>query len=148
MKGLCNRSLPQKGSLSSKWGRWDRTARQEGRRKEIQKWRVGIEGPEGFLLLRGLLSSFLCICTVQFILYCVNLSLILKIPNCSLMSLLLLLYQSVCPFIGLKNQQLQFSSCLIGLGISSHCRTSEQGLLSIKAKINPRADLISLPHLP
>jgi hypothetical protein len=40
----------------------------------------------------SLLSFILCICPLQFILYCVNLSLILKIPNCSLMSLFLLLY--------------------------------------------------------
>ena len=37
LKGLYNQSSPQMGSLSSKWGRWDRTARQEGRRKEIRK---------------------------------------------------------------------------------------------------------------
>ena len=41
--------------------------------------------------LGSLLSSILCICSLQFILYCVNLSFILKIPNCSLMSLLIFL---------------------------------------------------------
>ena len=37
MKGLCDQSSPQMGSFSSKWGRWDRTARQEVRRKELRK---------------------------------------------------------------------------------------------------------------
>ena len=37
----------------------------------------------------SVLSSILCICSLQFILYYVNLSLILKMPNCSLMSVLL-----------------------------------------------------------
>ena len=37
MKGLCGQSSPQMGLLSSKGGRWDRTARQEGRRKDIRK---------------------------------------------------------------------------------------------------------------
>ena len=31
---LCDQSSPQMGSLSSNWGRYDRIARQEGRRKE------------------------------------------------------------------------------------------------------------------
>ena len=77
--------------------------------------------------LGSLLSSILCICSLQFIVYCGNLSLILKMPNCSLMSLLLFLSQSVYPVNGFKNfiPQLQFSSCLIGLGTSSHCHTSE-----------------------
>ena len=35
MKGLCNQSSPQMGSLSSKWGRYDRTARQEGKGKVV-----------------------------------------------------------------------------------------------------------------
>ena len=47
------------------------------------------------IFLRSLLSSILCICSLQFILYCVNLSLILKIPNRSLTSLFLFLSQSV-----------------------------------------------------
>ena len=55
------------------------------------------------IFLGSLLSSILRICSLQFILYCVNLSLILKMPNCSLMSLLLILSQSVYPAIGLKN---------------------------------------------
>ena len=37
---LCNQTSPQMGSLPSKCDRHDRTARQEGRRKE---WRKGIE---------------------------------------------------------------------------------------------------------
>ena len=37
MKGLCDLSSPQMGSLSSKWSQQDRTARQEGERKEIRK---------------------------------------------------------------------------------------------------------------
>ena len=39
MKELCNQSLPQMGSRSSKMRSVDRTARQEGRRKEISKGR-------------------------------------------------------------------------------------------------------------
>ena len=39
MKGLCDQSSPQMGSLSSKWGRQDRTAHQEGRSKELRKGR-------------------------------------------------------------------------------------------------------------
>jgi len=55
-------------------------------------WSSYISSPFRFviyLFLGSLLSSILCICSLQFILYCVNLSLILKMPNCSLMSLLL-----------------------------------------------------------
>jgi len=37
MKGMYNQSSRQMGSISSKLGRKDRTARQEGRRKEIRK---------------------------------------------------------------------------------------------------------------
>ena len=65
--------------------------------------------------LGNLLSSILCKFSLQFILYCLNLSLILNIPNCSLMSLLLF-----CPkvyimplVLKISFQQLQFSSCLI-----------------------------------
>ena len=46
--------------------------------------------------LGSLLSSILCICSLQFILYSVNLSLILKIRNCSLMSLLLFFFAQKC----------------------------------------------------
>ena len=46
--------------------------------------------------LGSLLSSILCICSLQFILYCVNLSLILKMPNCFLMSLLLFFFVPKC----------------------------------------------------
>ena len=64
--------------------------------------------------LGSLLSSILCICSLQFILYCVNLSLILKMPNCSLMSLLLFLSKSVYPVIGLKKSHLSsFSFSLV-----------------------------------
>ena len=61
------------------------------------------------------------------ILYCVNLSLILNMRNCYLMSLFLLLSKSVYPADGLKNliSAAQCSSCLIGLGTSPHCHTSE-----------------------
>ena len=38
-----------------------------------------------FFFLGSQLSSILCICSLQFILYCANLSLIRKIPNFSLM---------------------------------------------------------------
>ena len=51
----------------------------------------------------NLLPSILCICSLQFILYCINLSLYKKMLNCSLMSVLLFLSQSVYPAIGLKN---------------------------------------------
>ena len=80
--------------------------------------------------LDSLLSSILCICPLQFILYCVNLSLILKMPN-----VLLCRYYLFCPkvyilplVLKISFQQLQFSFCLIGLGTSPHCLTSEQGL--------------------
>ena len=42
-----------------------------------------------FFFFFGILLFIICICFLQFILYCVNLSLILEMPNCSLMSLLL-----------------------------------------------------------
>jgi hypothetical protein len=56
-------------------------------------WSVYISSPFRFVIknffLGSLLSSFFYICSLQFILYCINFSLILKMPNCSLMSLLL-----------------------------------------------------------
>ena len=55
------------------------------------------------IVLGSLLSSIFCVCPLLFILYCVNFSLILKMPNCSLMSLLLFLSKSVYPAIGLEN---------------------------------------------
>ena len=86
------------------------------------------------IFLGSLLSSIFCVCSLQLILYYVNLSLILKMPNCSLMSLVLFCF---CPkvyilplVLKILFQQLQFSSCLIGLGTSSHCHTSEQWLQS------------------
>ena len=45
--------------------------------------------------LGSMLSSILCICSLQSILYCVNLSLILKMPNCSLMSVLLFVQKCI-----------------------------------------------------
>ena len=80
-------------------------------------------------LFGSLLSSILCICSLQFILYCVNLSFILKIPNCSLMSLLLFFSPKVyiVPLVlKISFQQLQFSSCMFYLGTSSHCRTTDR----------------------
>jgi hypothetical protein len=47
----------------------------------LQVWNLNFLG--------SLLSSILCICSLQCILYCVNLSVILKMSNCSLMSILL-----------------------------------------------------------
>ena len=41
IQGQCDQSSPQMGSLSSKGGRQDCTARQEGRRKELRKGRGG-----------------------------------------------------------------------------------------------------------
>ena len=75
--------------------------------------------------LGNLLSSILCICSVQFILYCVNFSLISKIPNSYLMQLFLFLPKVYILPMVLKNsfQRLQFSSCLIDLGTSSQIRT-------------------------
>ena len=59
-----------------------------------------------FLFLVSLLPSILGICSLQFILYCVNLWLILKMSNCSLMSLLL-----SCPkvFLWSKRKTVRFS---------------------------------------
>ena len=70
-------------------------------------WSSYISPPFWFVVqiffLGSLLSSIHCICSLQFILHCANLSLILKMPNCSLMSLLLFLYKRVYPAIGVKN---------------------------------------------
>ena len=70
----------------------------------------------------SLLSSNLCICSLQFILYCVNLSLILKMPNCSLTSLLFF-----CPkvyilplVLKISFQQLHFLCYVIYLFIYCH----------------------------
>ena len=72
------------------------------------------------IFLGNLLSSILCICCLQCILYYVNFSLTSKIPNCSLVSLFLFLF---CPKVYIiplvlktSFQQLQFPSGLIGYG--------------------------------
>ena len=51
----------------------------------------------------SLLSSILCICSLQFTLYCINLPLILKMPNCSLMSQLLFWSKIVYPAVAFEN---------------------------------------------
>jgi hypothetical protein len=76
----------------------------------------------------SLLSSILYICFLKFILYCFNLSLILKMPKFSLMTLLIFFCRKV--YI-LLFQQFQFFFCLIGLATSFQGHTSEQRLPSL-----------------
>ena len=52
--------------------------------------------------LGSLLSSVICICSLEFILYCFYFSLTLKIPNCSLMSLIHFLSESVRVYPAMK----------------------------------------------
>ena len=62
MRGLCDQSSPQMGSLSSKLGRYDHAARQEGEKKEGSVVFVFVFVLMGWSLLPNALRPFKIYC--------------------------------------------------------------------------------------